>query len=399
MRLLNKVSNTEIIRKATVTSFNPKKYGFSLDKINVLEGFRPVKVYNKIEKIESTALTNSIADNEGAFGFGTPKIITQNIYVNNYFDVNYISVDSTTNLSDILGQNVYAQGLNYIFINKFDNYVKFKIFTKSADKKQNVTLDLSSTGMNVKLAFIFDDDSKIYLDPVSDLVAANPGAGEILFRIDDAISTKLLNGKTRQYYIVNKNDKGDEVLIYQGNFESQDKKTEMMAKINQSMIDELNATIAKLQKAQEAIKTNVVMPTPMPVQTVAPSPETPAISTPTVAAVEVAAPSPSTTLIKESQQEEIKIIEQATTFVTASSQGVQDAIKEASAELPIKPRKNFKFLLNIPDVPGVTPMLGAPITLSLTPKVVKPSSPKNHGSFWQRFNEGVINDIANNQSI
>jgi PHD/YefM family antitoxin component YafN of YafNO toxin-antitoxin module len=275
--------------------------------------------------------------------------------------------------------------MNYIFINKFDNYVKFKVFTKSADKKQNVTLDFASTGMSAKLSFIFDDDSKIYLDPVSDLVAANPGAGELLFRIDDTISTKLLNSKTRDYYIINQNEKGDEVLIYAGKFESQDKKTEIMAKINQNMIDELNATIAKLKKAQETINQPVVTTVASVAAVVAP------------AVTSSATPSPSTELLTKNQQTEAQIIDQATTFVTSATKGVDNAIKQAAAdstkETPIEKT------LQIPEVPGVTPGLGAPITLRNQPKVIRPATPKNRGKFYQRLTEGAIKDIANNQSI
>ena len=386
MRLMNKVDNTEIIRKATVISSEPKKYGYSLEKINVLEGFRPVKVYNKIEKIVSNALTTSLVESQGAFGFQTPKIITQNIYVNNYYDVNNVSVDSTTNVGDIIGQTVYAQGLNYIFINKFDNYVKFKIFTKSADKKQNVTLDFASTGMSAKLSFIFDDDSKIYLDPVSDLVAANPGAGELLFRIDDAISTKLLNGKNRDYYIINQNEKGDEVLIYHGKFESQEMKTEIMAKINQNIINDLNATIAKLKKAQETINKPIVktVASVIAAEVIAP-------------VVTVATPSPATDLIVKKQETQAAVIEQATAFVTSATQGVDNAIKSAAADTTKE--KPVAVTLNIPDVPGVTPHMGAPIRTRNKPKILNPAHPRKKGFLHHRFIDGQITDIANNQSI
>lgn len=378
MRLMNKVDNQEIIRKSTFTSSDPKKYGLSLEKINVLEGFRPVKVYNKIEKIQSPTLANSIIDNEGAYGFGTPKIVTQNLYVNNYYDVNNISVDSTTDIGNIIGKTVFPQGLNYIFINKFDNYVKFKVFSKSPDNKQNVTIDFASTGMNAKLAFILDDDTKVYLDPVQDINAANPGSGELLFRIDDALSLKLLKGNNRDYYIVNKNDKGDEVLIYAGKFESQDKKTEIMAKVNQTLIDDLNNQIIKLQKAQEQLTQPVIT---------------------TVASTAVAAAaqeSPASTIVAQTQETSTAIIDESTTFVTNTVKGVDNAIKQAAAELT----KETPFVnLNIPEVPGVTPSLGAPITLASKPKVIRPSKPKSKGELYQRFTEGNITDIANNQSI
>lgn len=357
MRLLNKVDNNEIIRKSTFTSSYPKKYGYSLEKINVLEGFRPVKVYNKIEKIDSSALQNSILDNKGVFGFGSPKIMSQNIYVNNYYDVNNISVDSTTNVGDIIGQTVYAQGLNYIFINKFDNYVKFKIFTKSADKKQNTTLNFASTGMNAKLAFILDDDTKVYLDPVQDMNGADPGAGELLFKIDDILSTKLLNEKIRDYYIINKNDKGDEVLIYSGKYESQDKKLETMAIVNKTIIDDLGKQIAKLKTAQDQLLKRKDIGS-----------RTTTASSPSVATSN----SPATAVSEQNQLDQSKKIEEANIFVSNESKGTENAIQQAAASSSIE---NPQASLNIPEIPGVTPSLGAPISSATKPKVLNPGRP------------------------
>ena len=211
MRLLNKVNNQEIIRRSTFTSTDVKKYGLQLEKINALDGFRPIKVYNKIVK-------NDEVSGVGV-SFGAPRFITQYNYTNNYFDVNFISVDSTTDITSEVGQKVYTQGQNVFFINPFDNFVKFKIFTKSKDKKQNVTMDLASTGMNIKLSFVFDDKSQIFIEPTQDIEAANPGAGEILFKIESQTSIKLLAQSAKNYYLVNKSTDGDDVLIYSGFYE------------------------------------------------------------------------------------------------------------------------------------------------------------------------------------
>jgi hypothetical protein len=384
MRLLNKTNNAEIIRVATVSSANPKKYGYSLERINVLEGFTPVKVYNKIEKVQSSALSNSIIDNQGAYGFGTPKIITQSLYVNNYIDVNYVSVDSTTNIGDVLGQTIYPQGLNYIFLTKFVNFVKFKIFTKSADKNQNVNLDLSSSGMNVTLSFIFDDDSKIYIKPLQDLKAANPGAGELLFRIDDITSAKLLKGVNRGYYIINKNAQGDEVLIYAGKFESQDKKTTVMAAVNQTLINDLNTQITKLQTAQNSLLTGASSGMGM-------------TGSATSGNGVTGSASPSSNLIYSSIVQQSSTIESANTFVSASSKGVNNAIQSAASN---SSASNPASNLHIPEIPGVTPMLGSPITLALQPKVIKPSDPASGtGTLSQRLTQGSISNIANQQSV
>jgi hypothetical protein len=347
MRLLNKVNGQEIIRKATYTSTDPKKYGPVLQKINVLEGFRPVRVYNKIVNTSSDTIQASVQY------IGTPTVMTQNVYVNSYYDVNYISVDSTTDISTVLGETVYPQGMNTIFINKFDNYVKFKIFTKSADRKQNVSLDLASTGMNVKLAFIFDDQSKIYIDPTQDMNAADPGAGEVMFRLDDTVTTKLLGGKQREYYIVNKNDKGDEVLIYAGKFADQKDRAKIMSEESSTALSQLDQKITTLKNLQ----TNLTS-----VQ---------GAVTSTVAAdvnAATATSSTSNTALAESEAEKISQSQADQSTVTSNAAGIKDAIQQAANSGQIKN-------LNIPDIPGVTPFVGANINNALTPKVIKPSSP------------------------
>jgi maltose-binding protein MalE len=110
-----------------------------------------------------------------------------------------------------------------------------------------------------------------------------------------------------------------------------------------------------------------------------------------------ATPSPSTDLLTKNQQTEAQIIDQATTFVTSATKGVDNAIKQAAADTT---KENpVEVTLQIPEVPGVTPGLGAPITLRNQPKVIRPATPKSRGKLYQRLTEGAITDIANNESI
>jgi hypothetical protein len=270
--------------------------------------------------------------------------MTQKVYVNSYYDVNYISVDSTTNISNVLGETVYPQGQNTIFINKFDNYVKFKIFTKSADKKQNVSLNLASNGMNIKLAFIFDDQSKIYVDPTQDMEAADPGSGEVLFRIDDTVSTKLLGGKQREYYIVNKNDKGDEVLIYSGKFADQSEMAKMSSQQSSTIMTTLKGRIAALNNAGSQL-----------VQTVS-------------TAAATTAGTVSNQPLAESQASQISKAQASISYAASSSSGMTNAISKATDPVQAS-------LLNLVDIPGVVQNLGSNINNAVTPNVVKPSEP------------------------
>ncbi len=349
MRLVNKVSNKEIVRRSTFSSTDVKKYGYQLERINALEGFRPIKVYNKIVKTDESPAPS--------VSFGTPRIVTQVRYVNNYFDVNYISVDSTTEIdSTEIGQIVYPQGTNVFYMNPFDNFVKFKIFTKSKDKKQNVTLDLASNGMNVKLSFVFDDKSQIFLDPVQDITVANPGSGEVLFKVDSETAVKLLGGSARSYFLVNKTAEGNDVLMYTGKFESVElrKSSETAVQQNQLIVSQLESKINDLKKIQENLTVSIT------------SPETATGVTGATGATGATGGSPATNVAEEQAAVNAASTAEGIVTVTAESAGISEAITEAAGSA--KPVK-----INIPEVPGVTASLESANFSKVRPKVENPS--------------------------
>ena len=369
MRLLNKANGQEIIRRATFTSTDPKKYGPIIQRINVLEGFRPVKVYNKIVNTSDNTISSSV---QYAAGLNAPQTITQTVFVNSYYDVNYLSVDSTTDVSNVLGETVYPQGENIIFINKFDNYVKFKIFKKSADKNRDVSLDLSSNGMNIKLAFIFDDQSKIYIDPTQDQTAADPGAGEVLFRLDDTVTTKLLGGKQRDYYIVNKNDKGDEVLIYSGKFADQRDRKTIMAQTSTTMMSQLDTKINTLKNLQANLTgKNIVRTNTTAAQ---------------FANANLGESSANGSLIS-SQAEAIANAQNSQSQISSAAAGVNAAIQQAATT-------GKTDNINIPEVPGVTPGMGTSIKNSVIPQVIKPASPSTQISAEDESSSALTQPIA-----
>lgn len=374
MRLLNKVNNQEIIRRSTFTSTDVKKYGLQLEKINALEGFRPIKVYNKIVK-------NDEVSGVGV-SFGAPRFITQYNYINNYFDVNYISVDSTTDISAEVGQKVYPQGQNVFFINPFDNFVKFKIFTKSKDKKQDVTMDLASTGMNIKLSFVFDDKSQIFIEPTQDMEAANPGAGEILFKIESQTSIKLLAQSAKNYYLVNKSTEGDDVLIYSGFYEDVNLRNSSTIVENQQekIIAQYEEKIASLEKQVSTQQSTTVTPNG---KSVVESVDSSGNITTTTSSVSTA--EDGTTIIKTSSAssnpaeeftrqeiEKAKIEAQQQTLILQSQMAaLQRAIIEAAQKNVDQDRAIS--MLNVPEVPGATQAPPTASWNSVPPNVQNPS--------------------------
>ena len=428
MRLMNKVNGQEIIRKATWTSTDPKKYGPNLQRINVLEGFRPVKVYNKIVNQSADTINTSVQY------LGSPNFLTQNVYVNTYYDVNYISVDSSTDLSVTLGNVVYPQGTNYIFINKFDNYVKFKVFTKSADKLQNVTMDFASTGMNVKLTFILDDSTKIYIDLTSDLNAANPGAGELLFFLDDTLTTKLLGNVEKEYYLVNKNPDGTETLIYRGQYADLKNRAQILSELSATLFNQIGNQANGAGNAAGAIGFGLgaggngaggfgiggnaangfgtfsepnnfggggLDPNNLGFDPAGGNGTNGAGGNGTNGAGgngtngmggngtngSAGGNSSGNSALNNSQSAQISQSQSSLSTSSAGAQGVQSAIANAAANINniLKGNgaggNNSTSNLNIVGIPGVTPGLGANINGAMTPNVVKPSAPKTALSY------------------
>lgn len=349
MRFFNRVNNTEIIRKSAFTSINPKKYGRQLDKINVLQGFTPIKVYNKIVQMNQ-------ADSVNLSGLTFPKqIVTQKIVTPVYYDANYISVDSSSSLTQALGETVWPQGTNTIYLGPFANIIKFKIFTLSADKKQSVSLDMSSFIGNVSIAFNTTDGARLYVPVYTDINLANPNMGEAAFRIDPDSATKILSSTDKNYFIINRTD--PETVIYVGKFDNITNRQAGQSSGANSILSGLTSQITAQQskladltaKIQAASETVIVG------------------GTTTVANT----PSPASTVLAEAQTSAAAqtVVEQS--VITQAQAAQQSAIQLASLDADLR----TKTQVNIVEVPGVSQNLGQNPQVSIQPLVQYPSDP------------------------
>ena len=369
-RLVNRDDGQEIIRKATFTSLNPKKYGKQLERINVTNGFRPFKVYNKIETVGDSSI--------GASSYATsvvPQPIISRVYINNYIESSYISVDSTSDISQMVGQTVFPQGKNYIFINPFDNFFKFKIFTKSADKKENVSLDLSLDYNNLSLVFIQDDDTKIYIPSVKDNSIA-AASGECLFKVDDSLSVKLYNQKNRDYYIVLKTPEGDDTLVYAGQFARQQDRKKVKAEIEETITDDLNKKISALENAKKDLDTKNRY---LQKQTKSLSDQRAILeaerNTLASSNATLSTNSSQTTSLNTELQKQIEQIALANEFLTREQQALRDALEKATAN--DSTANNF----NLVEVPGTSTSLGISLKNAVKPIVQNPAKPNANPEF------------------
>jgi len=257
MRLVNKSSNISILRVSTLTSTEVDKYGPGLNRINLLHQPYPQKIYNKVvEPIVSKAYTLNVNPLE--------RVITK--YVPAFFERDSINITEENLTLDNLGglkqadtkdaTIAFGQGKAKIVINPYDNYYKFRIFTKN-DGKENTLLDLGNS-TEFYLNFEGGNNLTVKVPSLSGSTFQNPNKGELVFKLVEADSKKITSFSGRDFHIVAKTSNGIETSLYHGYW------------------------ILPSERDQKPVAVTVATPTPNPVKVeiapVSTSPTTPTVN-------------------------------------------------------------------------------------------------------------------------
>ena len=255
VRLFNKTSPSHIIRRASISYKNPKKYGRYLEKLDIPVGFQPVRIVNKI--LKTTKNSNLLTNPYSVLSTGQKQSsgqIEKNIFIpfqHLNISINaktlYMAKNELSGVDDIIQLDnskfkldslidsdvVFGQGDGRIYLSKFDNFVLFKIY-KEENKKLLPYDDLSkSKDLTIYLVFEDANGEKVriknyYVNNALLKVTLNPG--EILFKIDSITSNKILKNSDNRFWITIENTttqtnsnvtqefKDFETIIYTGNF-------------------------------------------------------------------------------------------------------------------------------------------------------------------------------------
>lgn len=250
MRFFNRADGQQIIRKASVTSFEPKKYGRQIEQISVQNGYRPVKVYNKIVTAESgqeqSTATNFIQNSPGL-----SKTFTETKYIPTFFNNTNISITTVGKDAQELDNIIFSQGKAIILLNEYDNRIRFKIYDRNISDNQLEPLNLSTNSF-LRLSFITDNGQKIYIDQkVSQDI--DPLVGEIEFLIDGEISQKILIQKDKRFFIISSSDDNatDETVVYQGRYENFSNRSKVIEEFEIEKNKEISEKIKQLEKLQK----------------------------------------------------------------------------------------------------------------------------------------------------
>lgn len=230
-RLTNRMDGTQIIRKASFASMDPKKYGRFFTRLNV-DNYIPYKVFNRIEGEAST--TVSVQDNR------------KSKFVKVYYDSTRILLN--------MNNEVLPQGTGPLFLKNGDGTYKFsfdRIDENAGGEQKNVDL---SGAYQYALLFVLDDDSKIEISPTFS-TNMNTTLGELEFKIMEEQIIQLLKQTNNTYSIIIKNPDGSQYTFYEGVFFPYSNYQQVIAQYSSLFdITGLQTTIAELEAENSALR-------------------------------------------------------------------------------------------------------------------------------------------------
>ena len=214
--LVNKVNNTSILRRASVTSMSVALYGAGMNRIQLRNDPYPLKVYNKV--IESAKITSAYSINVNPINSIVTKYVpaffeTESINIAEQ-DLTITNIGSTSQTSTLDSTTAFGQGKLQIIVNPFDNYYKFKIFNSNTGA-ENTVLDLGNNS-SYYLVFTGDNGNKVKIASLTDATFQNPNKGELGFRVVEADSKNIQTFSNRDFHITALSPNGIETSVYYG---------------------------------------------------------------------------------------------------------------------------------------------------------------------------------------
>ena len=206
MTLVNNKDQSRLIRIATYTSTDVGRYGAEIQPLQLQVLPQQQKIYNKV------AGGTTISASQNSVNAPAPKQITK--FSNVFIDRNLVNtsltnlvVDGTQIRDDVDNETTanasvsYGIGQAYITVSPFDNYYKFTFFQKGPGGTIK-NIDLSSSG-DFSMVFINNQNNKVKTPSIVDNNIAKPAKGELAFKVDETISSQILQFTNRKFYISN----------------------------------------------------------------------------------------------------------------------------------------------------------------------------------------------------
>lgn len=225
VRLFNKQDNTQVWKTASMISQSASKYGRKLRSINL--GSNPIqtKIYNQnvVKDIQINRITEPVLNVTKyitSFSTNSQISVTQET-VNPTTTVNQsgdtvVNTPSSLQSSGTSNQQIFGNGLARILIPESVCFLKFTIFQNV--NGQNRRMNLSGIG---DLYLVFDSDQGENLEFIElPNQYTSKGSGEIVFRLSETETRRVLGLSNRSFRIFIENESGDRTFLYAGDFYS-----------------------------------------------------------------------------------------------------------------------------------------------------------------------------------
>lgn len=207
LRIYNESNNTQIVKRASYTSYNVGKYGKRLQAVNLPGSNSVMKVYNTLPNVlENRMIVENLAtlpENQTRF---VPTFIERMNIVTGSTNVT-VSNNEVVDSSEI---TYFADGESTLKLSPFDNYVKFKI--AKLDGNDLIAISLENVdAVTLNLGSIEIENTLNYAD-------VELAEGEIMFKIEEKNATAAAKNSGGTYMISIKNGQ-DKTLIHHGSYE------------------------------------------------------------------------------------------------------------------------------------------------------------------------------------
>ena len=221
MKLVDKYNNQQIVRTASIGSYDINKYGREVNKITLTTGAYSQKVYNKIVNAPNL-IGNNLPANPATpterripiFYKDTNISITQESLIVNK-DGDIVTESSSPDSLKILGQ-----GKANIILDPFDNFYKFTLYNVKAGTTPEI-LDLG-TSLSYFLVFIDNNNQQVKVENIKNRTnISDPSKGQISFKMVEGESKKILGFTNRDFYITSRTPDSVETKVYSGTWKNQ----------------------------------------------------------------------------------------------------------------------------------------------------------------------------------
>jgi hypothetical protein len=211
LRIYNEKNNSQIVKKASFTSYEIGKFGKSLRKVNLPSSNRLFKIYNTLPNVlesrQISANLNSLPQTQVRF---VPTFIERMNIVTGSTNVTVVD-NEVVDSSEI---TYFADGQSNLVLSPYDNFVKFKIAKKDGDNLIAISLEgadkviLDIAGATVENQMNYDD--------------VDLSQGEVMFKVtqDQATTAKMWKNTstTPATYTISIMNGSTKTLVHHGTY-------------------------------------------------------------------------------------------------------------------------------------------------------------------------------------